>query len=282
MRRRRLLPTIGAYVALGAVACFVLLPLWNMLAMAFDGSLTGLPDEVRFLPAQPSLSVFADVLAHGTQSVPYALLLRNSLIVSGGAAALSLVLGCSMAYAFARLRFPGRGIGAFALLAGSLLPPVALMTPLFVLLSAIGLRTTQLGLMLVYASFSMPLCVWLMRGAFRAVPRELDEAVFVEGGGLVDAFRHVALPVAGPAIAVAVLLAFLVGYSEFAIGWQFVERGDLITLAMAMGGSDTGLSSLAWARQAALTLLMAVPVVVLFQVLQRYLLSDVRLGITQE
>lgn len=282
MRRARSLPTIAAYGALAAVALFVLLPLWNMLAIAFDGSLSGLPDQVRFLPAQPSLSVFADVLEHGTQSVPYAVLLRNSLVVSCGAAVLSLVLGLSMAYAFARLRFPGRDMGTFALLAGSLLPPVALMTPLYVLLSAIGLRTTQLGLIVVYASFSMPLCVWLMRGAFRAVPRELDEAVFVEGGGRFDAFRHVALPIAGPSIAVAVLLAFLVGYSEFAIGWQFIERGDLITLAMAMAGSDTGLSSYAWARQAALTLLMAVPVVVLFQLLQRYLMSDVRLGITQE
>lgn len=273
---------VAAYLSLAAVALFVLLPLWNMLVMAFDGGLTYRPDQVRLLPGQPSLSVVADVLATGTQDVPFASLLRNSLIVSGGAAALSLVFGATMAYAFARLRFPGRGAGAFALLAGSLLPPVALMTPLYILLSALHLRTTQVGLMLVYASFAMPLCVWLMRGAFRAVPRDLEEAVFVEGGGLFRAFWHVSLPIAGPSIAVAVLLAFLVGYSEFAIGWLFVDRSDQVTLAMAMAGSDLGLGSLAWARQAALTLLMAVPVVVLFLALQRYLLSDVRLGISRE
>ncbi len=276
--RRRLSPVLG-YAALAAVAAFVLLPLWNMMAMAFDGGLGGRPDEVRLFPAQPSVSGFVSVLTEGTQSVPYATLLRNSLVVSGGAAALSLALGVTMAYAFARLRFPGRTVGAFAVLAGALLPPVALMTPLYILLSAAHLRTTQLGLMLVYASFSMPLCLWLMRGAFRAVPRELEEAVYVEGGGLFRAFWHVSLPIAGPSIAVAALLAFLVGYSEFAIGWLFVDRADQITLAMAMAGSDTGLGSLAWARQSALTLLMAVPVVILFLGLQRYLMSDVRLGI---
>jgi ABC-type glycerol-3-phosphate transport system permease component len=142
------------------------------------------------------------------------------------------------------------------------------MTPLYVLLSAAHLRTTQLGLLLVYAGFSMPFCVWLMRGAFRVVPRELDEAAVVEGAGSWAIFRHIALPLALPSILVAGLLAFLVGYSEFAIGWLFVDRADLVTLAMAVSGTGVGLQGGQWARMAALSILMSLPVVVLFLAVQ--------------
>ena len=270
---------VAAQLALAAVGLFVLVPIWGMAVIAFDGSIPGRPEDIRLFPAQPSLALFVDVWQNGTQSLPFAGLLRNSLIVSGGAALASLVLGVSMAYAFARLRFPGRHAGMIALLIGTLLPPVALMTPLYILLSAVHLRTSQLALVIVYASLSMPLCVWLMRAAFHAVPRDLDEAVYLEGGGQWQAFRHVALPIAAPSIAVAVLFAFLVGYSEFAIGWLFVDRSDLVTLAMAMAGSDIGMYSSQWGRQAALTLMMAIPVVLAFLVLQRRLLGDVRLGI---
>ena len=279
MRKIRGWRQLATQVGLAIVGLFVVLPIWNMAAMAFDGALPGPPEEVRLLPRQPTLNVFVDLWQTGPQSLPFAGLLRNSLIVSGGAALLSLVLGVSMAYAFSRMRFPGRRSGLLALLVGTLLPPIALMTPLWVLLRAVHLANSQLGLVIVYASLSMPLCVWLMRSAFLAVPRDLDEAVFVEGGNAWHAFRHVGLPNAAPAIAVAVLFAFLVGYSEFALGWLFVDRGDMVTLAMAMAGSDIGLGSRDWAHQAALTLMMAVPVLALFLVLQRRLLADVRLGI---
>jgi arabinogalactan oligomer/maltooligosaccharide transport system permease protein len=281
-RARRRLGQVGVQLALAGVALFVLVPIWNIAVMAFDGSLSARPEDLRLFPREPSLAMFADVFVNGTQDLPFLGLLRNSLVVSGGAAVVSLALGLTMAYAFARIRFPGREVGLVALLVGTLLPPVALLTPLFVLLSALHLRTTQLGLVVVYASLSMPLCVWLMRSAFRAVPADVEEAVLVEGGGLWDTFRHVSLPIAAPSIAIAVLLAFLVGYSEFALGWLFVDRGDQVTLAMAMAGSDIGMSSPAWARQAALTLLMAAPVVAVFLVLRRSLLSDVRLGITND
>ena len=176
-----------------------------------------------------------------------------------------------MAYAFARFRFPGRRAGLFALLVGALLPPVALMTPLYVLLTALGLRTTLLGLMIVYTSFSMPFCIWNMRSAFQAVPSELESAAFLDGASRLGAFWWVTLPLTLPSIGVAALIAFLLGYSEFAIGWLFVETSDTITLAMAVSGMlRSGYFS--WSRLAALSILMALPVVVLFVVLQRYLL----------
>lgn len=185
-----------------------------------------------------------------------------------------------MAYAFARFRFSGRRTGLFGLLVGALLPPVALMTPLYILLSAIGLRTSLFGLMIVYTAFSMPFCVWNMRSAFQAVPKELEEAAFLDGATPFGTFWRVTLPLALPSIAVAALVAFLVGYTEFAIGWLFVESSHNVTLAMAVSGMRQ--ASGVWSNLSALAILMSVPVVLIFLALHRYLLRGLLIGVVED
>jgi len=146
-----------------------------------------------------------------------------------------------------------------------------------VLFSALGVRTSLLGLMLVYTAVSLPFCIWNLRAAFQAVPRELEEAAFLDGASEWTAFRCVTLPLALPSIAVAVLVAFLAGYTEFAIGWLFVERASNVTLAMALWGLRS-LGTAPWSEVAALALLMSLPVVILFLALQRALMDRFLLG----
>ena len=255
---------------LGIVALFAVLPIWSMARIAFDGSIHGAPTGFRLWPAEPTLAVFSHVWSKPSQSLIIPGLLKNSLIVSGGAALLSVVFGLSMAYAFARFRFPGRQTGLFIIFLGAFLPPVALMTPLYILLSSIGLRTNLLGLMIVYTAFAMPFCIWNMRNAFQAVPIELEEAAFLDGASFFTTFRLVTLPLALPAIAVAALLAFLIGYTEFAIGWLFVESSNNVTLAMAVSGMmrQTGAE---WSRISAIAIIMSIPVVIIFLILHRFL-----------
>jgi arabinogalactan oligomer/maltooligosaccharide transport system permease protein len=275
-RRQQILIQCGLVL----VALFALVPVWGLARLALDGAIKGAPTDFRIWPEQFSLSVFRHVWEKPSQSLAVPGLFRNSMIVAGGAALFSVALGASMAYAFARFRFPGRRAGLFGLLVGALLPPVALMTPLYVLLSALQLRTSLLGLMIVYAAFSMPFCIWNMRSAFQAVPGELEEAAFLDGATAPVAFWRVTLPLALPAIAVAALIAFLIGYTEFAIGWLFVESSANVTLAMAVSGMSG--QSGAWSKQAALALLMSLPVVLIFLVLQRYLIRGLLIGGVEE
>jgi ABC-type glycerol-3-phosphate transport system permease component len=264
----------GAHqLALALLALFVLIPIWGMIYLAFDGGVKGWPTTFRVWPEQFTLDVFARMWERPAQGMPFLGLLQNSLVVSGGAALLSILMGASMAYAFARYRFSGRRTGLFGLLLGALLPPVALMVPLYVLLSALGIRTTLFGLMLVYTSFAMPFCVWNMRAAFQSVAVELEESAFLDGASPWIAFQRITLPLALPAIAVAGVIAFLIGYSEFALGWLFVDRAQNVTLAMAISGMVQSSYLDSWANLAALAILMSLPVVVLFVLLQRYLLE---------
>jgi ABC-type glycerol-3-phosphate transport system permease component len=280
MRKPKIWQQIAYQLGLALVGLFVLGPIWGMARLALDGAIKGAPTEFRLWPQQFTLAVFRHVWESPSQSLSLPGLLRNSLIVSGGAALSSVTLGASMAYAFARLRFPVRRPGLFALLVGALLPPVALMTPLYILLSAIGLRTSLFGLMIVYTAFSMPFCVWNMRSAFQAVPKELEEAAFLDGATLFETFWRVTLSLALPSLAVAALVAFLVGYTEFAIGWLFVESSQNVTLAMAVSGMrQTGV---AWSNLSALAILMSVPVVVIFLALHRYLLRGLLIGVVED
>lgn len=277
LSRPRLVVT---YALLVLVALFVLVPVWGMLRLAFDASLKGAPVTFTVLPQTWSFAAFREVWHSPSQLLSFTGLLRNSLIVSGSAALVSVGLGASMAYAFARFRFPGKRPGLFALLLGALLPQVALMTPLYILLTILGVRASLLGLAIVYTAFAMPFCIWNMRASFQAVPPELEEAAFVEGATPWIAFRRVTLPLALPSIAVAGLLAFLIGYTEFAIGWLFVESGQNVTLAMAVSGMLGG--SVPWSQLSALAVLMSLPVVLLFLLLQRYLMRGLLLGWIEE
>lgn len=272
MRKIPLAQQVAYQLGFVVVALFVLMPIWGLAQMAFDGAIKGWPIDFRIVPKEFTFAVFQQAWDKPAQSQSFLGLLQNSFIAAGGAMVLSVILGTSMAFAFARFRFPGQRAGLFALLFGTLMPPVALMTPLFLLLSVLGVRTTLLGLVIVYTALAMPFCVWNMRAAFQAVPKELEDAAFLDGANMWTAFWRVTLPLALPSIAVAALVAFLAGYSEFAMAWLFIDSSENVTLAMAISGM-IGATGASWNLLAALSIWMTIPVVIVFLFFQRYLMN---------
>ncbi len=277
MRKISFWQQILTQLALLLAAAFVLIPIWGLLRVALDGAIKSVPTSLTFWPEKLTLDVFTRMWKTPSQSLSYLGLLRNSLTVAGGSALAAVVLGASTAYGFARYRFPGRQTGLFAILVGAFLPLVALMTPLYILLETIKVRGTLVGLVLVYTAFALPFCIWNMRSAFQSVPRELEEAAFLDGATALQTFLQIDLPMALPAIGVAALVAFLTGYSEFAIGWLFVENSKNVTLAMALWGLLTFGSS-PWSQLAAFALMMSLPVIAVFLILQRALFDRLMFG----
>ncbi|HJQ14586.1 MAG TPA: carbohydrate ABC transporter permease [Anaerolineales bacterium] len=285
MRKMSSIRQLGTQLALIAVGFFVILPIWGMVRLAFDGSLRGRPTEFRLFPKVWSLEPFLQVLDRPYQTVDFLTLLKNSLLISFGAALIAMVLGMSLAYAFARFRFPGRQTGLFAILLTAVLPPVAFMTPLYILLGLMQIRTTLLGLVIVYAAFAMPFCIWNMRAAFQSVPREVEEAAFLDGANDLKSFLFITLPLALPSVAIAGLIAFLMAYSEFALGWLFVDKADNVTLAMSIYAIvQTQYSSGAqpWSSLGSLAIIMSIPVVIIFLIFQRTLLDRMMFGSIHE
>ncbi len=281
MRKISALRQLATQLALALIGFFVLLPIWGIARLAFDGSLKGRPTEFRLIPKVWSFDAFLKVLDQPYQSVHFTVLLKNSLLISLGAALIAILLGVSLAYAFARFRFPGRQTGLFALLLTAVLPPVAFMTPLYIIFGLMQIRTSLLALVITYAAFAMPFCIWNMRAAFQAVPKEVEEAAFLDGAGDLTTFLRITLPLALPSIAVAGLIAFLMAYSEFTLGWLFVDKADNVTLAMSIyaivqtqysGGAQP------WSYLGSLAIIMSIPVVVIFLIFQRTLLERMMFG----
>ncbi len=155
------------------------------------------------------------------------------------------------------------------------------MPPLFIILTALQIRANLLGLMVVYTAFALPFGIWNMRAAFQSVPKELEESAFLDGANHWLAFWRITLPLALPSIAVTAIMAFLIGYSEFALGWLFVDKSDNVTLSMALWGLFNN-ESLSWSRLAAASILMTVPVILLFIALQRFLMTGLLTGTVED
>jgi len=282
MRKLSALRQVTSQAVLAVIGLYVILPIWGIIRLAFDGSLIARPTEFRWLPKAFSMEAFFKVLDKPYQSVNFSTLLQNSLLVSFGAGLIAIVLGASLAYAFARFRFPGRQPGLFLLLLTALLPPIAFTTPLYILLSILKIRTTLPGLTIVYAAFAMPFCIWSMRSAFQSIPKELEEAAFLDGAGHLSTFFLITLPLALPSIGIAALIAFLMAYSEFAIGWLFVAKADTVTLAMAIYAMVQSGSAQPWSYLGSLVLIMSAPVVAIFLLLQRTLLERMMFGASND
>ena|SRR5687768_9610056 len=273
---------IMTQLTLVLIGLFVLLPIWSTARLAFDSALKSRPVEFRLFPKEVGIAPMMQVLDRPYQSVTFRNLFQNSLAVSFGAALGAIVFGVSLAYAFARFRFPGKDVGLFLMLLTAMLPPIAFTTPLYIVLSILNIRTTLYGLAIIYAAFAMPFCIWNMRAAFQAIPKELEEAAYLDGASNFRTFLNISLPLALPSIAVSALIAFLMGYSEFAIGWLFIDRSENVTLAMSIYAILTSGSAQPWSQIGSLALIMSVPVVVIFIILQRTLLEQMLFGSTEE
>jgi len=193
-----------------------------------------------------------------------------------------VALGSSAAYAFSRFQFIGRQAGMLGFIVLIMLPTTGLLAPLYVLLSQIKLgneplRATLFGLVIAYSSGFLPFAVWNLKGYFDTVPKELEEAALIDGATIFQTFLRVILPLSVPALAVTVLNSFMAGWTEFILAWTFLENPSRFTLAMALR-SMQGQFATPWSDFAAMSIVMSIPIVLLFFALQRYLVSGLTIG----
>jgi arabinogalactan oligomer/maltooligosaccharide transport system permease protein len=292
-KRKHLLKQIGLHAFLILVLLTVLFPILWITSLALDPRNIDKPLELTLIPPGASLAAFERVLLDPwkllctnpndtSTCMTFMKLLRNSLIVALGTSLIAVFLGASAAYAFSRFQFIGRQAGMMAFIVLLMLPASATLAPLFVLLSQVRffaepLRLTLVGLMLAYGSGTLPFAIWNLKGYFDTVPKELEEAARIDGASMAQTFLKIILPLSVPAIAVTILFAFMSGWTEFILAWTFLEAPSRFTLAMALR-SMQGQFATPWSDFAAMSILMSLPIVLLFFALQRYLVSGLTVG----
>jgi arabinogalactan oligomer / maltooligosaccharide transport system permease protein len=271
------LRTAGVHAAL-VVACVVTIyPVLWVIKMALSPS-QGASLSPSPLPTAVTLRNFGDVL--GTHDAAgrwlFGRQLVNSILVAGAVTVLGVALACSAAYALSRFRFVGRQTSLRAFLVSQMFPGVVTSIPLYVLLERLHLLNHLVGLVLVYATTAIPFCVFMLKGYFDTLPRELEEAVLLDGGTRFDAFWRVALPLARPALAVTALFCFLTAWNEFILAYTFMNDPRAWTLPVALQ-RYVGDYSTEWGHFAAGAILVSLPVMALFFALERHLVG----GLTQ-
>ena len=267
-----------------AIAVTVLFPMVWILAMSLDPRNIARPDSL--FPPGASLDAYARVIAQPTLNpVSFIRLALNSVIIAVLISAASVTIGAFAAYAFSRLQFRGREFLMIAILAVLMLPAVAALAPLFVMLGkfqvgTFNLRSSLFGVALAVTASQLPFAIWNIKGYLDTIPRELEEAATVDGASRFQTFRLVILPLATPVLAVTAFFGFIAGWTEFQFSYLFLI-GDVQnwTLAMALNGMvGQYAASTPWSSFAAFSILVALPVMVVYIALQRYIISGLAIG----
>ena len=264
------------YLAAIALALISLFPFAWMLISSFKDLRELYSVPPTWWPDRPTLANYTKVLFNS--NIPRYFL--NSTLISIGATALALAVAIFSAYGFARFRFRGRGALQTSVLATQMLPTAVIIVPLFIVLQRLGLLNTHLGLILVYLILTLPLCVYMLTGYFRTIPVELDEAAIIDGASRLTVLFRITLPLSLPGIAATVVYCFVTTWNEFIFALSFALDSRVKTLPIGLAEFTTEFAT-DWGAVMAASVLMTLPIAVLFMALQRYFVGGLTAGATK-
>jgi arabinogalactan oligomer / maltooligosaccharide transport system permease protein len=281
-RSRSWVESLGTHAVLVFAVAFALYPVLWVLALALSGATT--PEASALpVPREPTLDHFRAVVSSARPAPDggtiwlFGRQLFNSLVVSGATALVGVGIAIPTAYALARFDFVGKQAGVRTLLATQMFPAVASAIPLYLILDALSLLNTRTGLVLCYASTAVPFAIFQLRAAFAAIPVDLEEAAMVDGATRFQAFLRVTLPVARPSIAVTALFAFMSAYNEFILAATLLDDERMFTLPVMLQ-RFVGEYDAQWELFAAGALIVSLPVMALFYLVQRNLVAGLASG----
>ncbi|MFN8481550.1 MAG: ABC transporter permease subunit [Anaerolineae bacterium] len=263
------------------ILMFVIFPVLWIIGMSLDPRNIARPTTL--FPPSISFDAYIKVFQQPTPNpVSFTRLATNSTILAVGVSILTVLVGTTAAYAFSRFRFPGRQPGMLFFVLVLMLPSVATVAALFVMLNILlgpQLRNSIFGVGVAMVSGALPFAIWNMKGFVDTIPRDIEEAAAVDGATLNQTFFRIMLPLALPGLAVTALFGFMAGWTEFVLSWQFISDPQWFTLAMALYGMQGQYSSnTPWSEFAAMSVIVSIPIVLVFFGLQRYMVGGLTSG----
>ncbi|WP_231335049.1 carbohydrate ABC transporter permease [Actinomadura graeca] len=255
------------------VAVAFLLPYAQMALTALkpEKELTKSPGS--YLPDHWAWSNFVDVWS----AAPVWTYLRVSLVVAAAATVVTLACAMPAAYYTARNRFRGRGAFLLLVLVTQMFAPTALVIGIYREMVALDLTDTLISLILVNAAFNLPFCVWILHGYFSSIPKELEEAAFLDGAGRIGALTRVTLPISMPGVVTAIVYTFIAAWNEYIVALTVTASPDRRPLTVAIPSFVTQYQA-HWQYLFAASLIAIVPVVILFVFIERYLIGGLTAG----
>jgi multiple sugar transport system permease protein len=261
------------WVTLGILLLIVFLPIYWVLITSLKGTRQILMSESIYYPDPPTLQHYIELFTESR----FVLWMANSVIAACGSTAIALVTGCLGAYALTRLRFPGKKVFSSAVMITYLVPPGLMFIPLYQVFIKANFTNSLGTLIAAYPSFTVPFSTWFLMGFFRSIPRELEEAALIDGATHAQAFVRVILPLATPGILAAGLFCFTLAWNEFLYALIFISSDRLRTLPVGLNEFLTA-DVYNWGQLMGATFLAALPVVIFYIYLQKYMIQGLMAG----
>jgi len=264
MSARRFAGRIGINLLGLLVFAVMTFPVYWMVATSFKEGQNILSDTPQFFPSPVTLSNFSDAIHREF----FWDVVKNSLIIVAAVVAFSMVVGFLAALALAKFKFYGRGAFIVLILGVQMVPLNALIIPLYIQLSRVGLTNELTGVIVTYMTFVLPFTVWTLRGFMLGIPKELEEAAMVDGSTRFGAFVRILLPLVAPGLVATSIFAFIVSWNEFLIAYVFLNDPQKQTLTVWLAGFTT-IRGTDWGPLMAAATLTALPVLVFFLLIHR-------------
>ncbi len=268
------------HAAAMGMSLFALFPLYLVVISSLNP--TGSLQLTSFIPRNISWNNYK--ILFNSPAIPYLTWVRNSLVIAAAVSVFSVFIGAASAFAFSRLKFRGRKTGVQVLLLVQMFPAILALSAVYVIMErvyrfapSIGLGT-QAGLVLVYLGGAMGVNIWLLKGFVDSIPIELDEAAKIDGASAVQTYWLIFIPLAAPVLAVVSLLSFIGTLNEYILARLFLVEMNSRTVAVGLQQFIGGQYSQNWGPFAAGSILLSIPIVLIFLSLQRYIVSGLTAG----
>jgi multiple sugar transport system permease protein len=271
--RRRRLWTFARLILIVLAMFITLVPVYWMVNTSLKAQVEVFSTPPTFWPQNPTLNNYVNLFTRRHLGG----YLVNSVIIVGCAVLLSLVIGSLAGYALARFASRLQQNLDFWVLAPRMIPPVALVVPLFLILQQLGLINKKLGLILVYTAFNLPFVAWMMRSFFQEIPVDLEEAAMVDGAGRLRSFWDIVLPLAAPGLAATAIFSLIITYNEFFFALILTSTPAAATLPVGTAAL-IGKTQTLYGEMAAAGLVAAVPLVIFALLVQRHLVRGLTMG----
>jgi multiple sugar transport system permease protein len=253
--------------------------LWLIISsLSYKVDLLSIP--LQWIPRRITMENYQELfLYQGSFNVNAALFtssIINSMVIASVATFIAMILGVLAAYALARVKFRGSDAYMVIMMGAQMIPPIAIVIPLYVVLRKLNLYDTYLGIVLVYQSFILPLVIWLMRSYFATIPAELEEAARIDGCTRLQALVRIVLPLSGPGLVSVLIFAFIASWNEYLYAFIY-SSVTAKTLPVLIGEFSTKLG-LEYLRIASAGVIASLPPIILALIFQKYLIKGLTAG----
>ncbi len=257
------------------LSCVVtVFPILRILSVSLRPGDRLLSTSLAIIPPDATLSNYINLITQ-QNFLPW---LWNSLVITVTTSVIGVILASIGAYAFSRWTFPGRDGGLIFLLATQMIPASMLMVPIYILAVKFGLIATYRGLIFAYAVTAIPFSIWVLKGYYDTIPRELEEAARIDGAGNLGAFYRVILPLSAPSLAIVFLFNFTAAWNDYLFARVILANAEPIwTWALGLRTLQDQFRTL-WGQFSAGSVLVTIPVVILFLYSSKYLISGLTIG----